>query len=90
MNRLKIPSRKSRKDRQYNGQKETYERRNNDIQKIHRKLKLEQHEPHLESRENKFAPEGLAVAAPPIVFFFKQINLSQYHVISLQKHVNFR
>jgi hypothetical protein len=71
MNRLKIPSRKSRKDRQYNGQKETYERRNNDIQKIHRKLKLEQHEPHLESRENKFAPEGLAVAAPPIVFFFK-------------------
>ena len=38
---------------------------------IHRKLQLEQHEPHLKPRENKFVPEGLAVHSPPIVFLFK-------------------
>jgi len=35
-----------RKDRQHNGQKKKYKRTNNDLQNIHIKPKIEQHEPH--------------------------------------------
>ena len=34
------------KDRQHNGQKKKYKRTNNDLQNIHIKLKIGQHEPH--------------------------------------------
>jgi len=34
------------KDRQHNGQKKKYKRTNNNLQNIHIKLKIEQHEPH--------------------------------------------
>ena len=36
----------SKKDRQRNGQKKKYKRTNNDLQNIHIKLKIEDHEPH--------------------------------------------
>ena len=37
----------SKKNRQYNDQrKKNNKRANNDIQSLHRKLKIEQHEPH--------------------------------------------
>ena len=36
----------SKKKREYNGQKKKYKRTNNDLQKIHINLKIEQHEPH--------------------------------------------
>jgi hypothetical protein len=41
--RLKIPKGKSesKKNRQHNGQKKRYKRTNNDLQKIHIKLKIE-------------------------------------------------
>jgi hypothetical protein len=39
-------SRKSRKDRQYNDQKEKEKMTNNDLHNTKRKLKIEQHEPH--------------------------------------------
>jgi hypothetical protein len=39
-----IRIRKSKKDRQHNGQK--YKRTNNDLQKIHIKLMIDKHEPH--------------------------------------------
>ena len=35
-----------KKDRQHNGQKKKYKRTNNDLQNIHIKLKIGQHEPH--------------------------------------------
>ena len=42
-----IRSRKSRKDRQYNGHKEKDEIKKTDLQNIkHKKLKTQQHEPH--------------------------------------------
>jgi len=48
---LKIPKRvirirKSNKDRTYNGLKKKDKRTNNDQKTLHRKLKIEQHEPH--------------------------------------------
>ena len=36
----------SKKNRQHNGQKKKVQRTNNDLQNIHIKLKIEQHEPH--------------------------------------------
>jgi hypothetical protein len=36
----------SKKNRQHNGQKKKHKRTNNDLQNIHIKLKIEQHEPH--------------------------------------------
>ena len=41
-----IRSRKS-KERQYNGQKKKDKRTNNDLKTLHRKVKIEQHKPHL-------------------------------------------
>jgi len=41
-----IRIRKSKKDRQYNGQKKEYKRTNKDLQNKHIKLKIEKHEPH--------------------------------------------
>jgi hypothetical protein len=41
-----IRIRKSKKNRQYNGQKKKYKRTNNDLQNIDIKLKIEYHEPH--------------------------------------------
>jgi hypothetical protein len=47
--------RKSKKNRQHNGQKKKEKR----IYKtLHRKLKIEQHEPHLIPEVNSCAPEG--------------------------------
>ena len=40
-----IRTRKSKKNRRYNGQKKKYKRTNNDLQNIHIKLKIEKHEP---------------------------------------------
>ena len=34
------------KDRQHNSQKKKYKRKNNDLQNIHIKQKIEKHEPH--------------------------------------------
>ena len=39
-----IRIRKSKKNRQHNGQKKKYKRTNNDLQNITQKLKIEQHE----------------------------------------------
>jgi hypothetical protein len=41
-----IKIRKLKKDRQHNDQKKTHKRTNNDLQNIHIKLNIEQHEPH--------------------------------------------
>jgi hypothetical protein len=41
-----IRSRKSKKDKQHNGQKKKEKRTNNDLQNIHIKLKIESHESH--------------------------------------------
>jgi hypothetical protein len=41
-----IRIRKSKKDRQHNGQKKKYKGTNNDLQNIHIKLKIEEHGPH--------------------------------------------
>ena len=41
-----IRIRKSKKDKQHNGQKKKDKRTNNDLQNIHIKLKIEYHEPH--------------------------------------------
>jgi hypothetical protein len=37
---------------------------NNDQQTLHRKLKIEQHEPHQQPRVNSCAPEGYEVPVP--------------------------
>ena len=52
---------KSKQNRQHNGQKKKNTRTNKDLQKIHRKLKIEQHEP---LGVNSCTPAGLAVPAP--------------------------
>ena len=41
-----IRIRKSKKNRQHNGQEKKNKRTNNDLQNIHVKLKIELHEPH--------------------------------------------
>jgi len=41
-----IRIRKSKKNRQHNGQKKKKKRTNNNLQNIHIKLKLQFHEPH--------------------------------------------
>ena len=41
-----IRIRKSKKDKQHNGQKKKDKRTKNDLQNIHIKLKIELHEPH--------------------------------------------
>ena len=48
----------SKKDRQHNGQKKKDKRTNNDLQNIHIKLKIEQHEPHNKLGVNSGTPEG--------------------------------
>ena len=64
-------SRKSQKDRQW--QKEKGQ---TTIHKtLHRKLKIEQHEPHLKPRVDTGAPEGLAVPAPHVN---KRLNINGY------------
>ena len=50
--------RQSKKDRQHNDQKKKVKKTNNDIQHIHRKLKIELHEPHLIRGWDSCAPEG--------------------------------
>ena len=54
----------SKKDRQHNGQKKKDKRTNNDLQNIHIKLKIEQHEPHNKLGVNSGAPEGSPVPTP--------------------------
>jgi hypothetical protein len=49
-----ISIRKSKKDRQHNDKK----RQRTIYKTLHRKLKIEQHEPHLNPGENLGAPEG--------------------------------
>jgi len=46
-----IRIRKSKKNRQHNGQKKKYHRTNNDLQNIHIQLKIELHEPHYTPRQ---------------------------------------
>ena len=41
-----VRSRKSKKDRQRNGQEKNDKTIYNDLKTLHRKLKIEQHEPH--------------------------------------------
>ena len=41
-----IRNRISKKNRQHNGQKKKYKRTNNNLQNMHIKQKIEQHEPH--------------------------------------------
>jgi transposase len=53
-----ITIRKSKKNRQHNGQKKRDKRTNNDQQNIDIKLKTEKHEPHLKSRVNSGDPEA--------------------------------
>ena len=53
--------RKSKQNRQYNGQQKSSKRTNNDPQRI--KLKIEQHEPRQKPAVHSCAPEGLAVPA---------------------------
>ena len=36
----------SKKNRKHNGQRKKYKKKNNDLQNIHIKLKIEKHEPH--------------------------------------------
>jgi len=50
-----IRSHKSKKDKQYTMVKR--KRTNNDLQKLHRKLKIEQHNPHKKLGVNPGAPE---------------------------------
>jgi hypothetical protein len=47
------------KDRQHNDQKKNDKRTNNDLQNIHIKLKIKQHEPHLKPGVNSGAPDKL-------------------------------
>ena len=49
---------KLKNDRQHNGQKEKDKRTNNDLQNIHIKLKIEQHEPHSKPGVNVGATDG--------------------------------
>ena len=42
----------SKKNRQHNGQKKKYKRTNNDLQNIHIKLKIEEHESHIKPGVN--------------------------------------
>ena len=48
----------SKKNRQHSGQKKKYKRTNNDLQNIHIKLKIEQHEPQIKPAVNSGASEG--------------------------------
>ena len=62
-----------RKDRQYTytRQKKQNARTNNDLQKLHRKLNIKQHESQLKPGVNSGAPKELAVPVPlvlPVVF----------------------
>ena len=50
--------RKSKKDRQHNGETKQNKRTNNDLQHIHIKLKIEYHKPHLKQGVNSCAPDG--------------------------------
>jgi hypothetical protein len=47
-----IGNRKSKTGRQYNGQSKKEKMINSGLEKIHRKLKIEQHESHLKSERN--------------------------------------
>ena len=51
-NKVVIRIRISKKNRQHNGQKKKYKRTNNDLQNLHIKLKIEEHESHIKSRVN--------------------------------------
>jgi hypothetical protein len=65
---------KSKNDKQYNDQKKKDKRTNNDLQKLHRKLKTEQQKPNWKPWVNACAPEGLAVPAPlvtPLTYIYK-------------------
>ena len=64
--------RKSKQNRQYNGQKKSNKRTNNDPQRI--KLKIEQHEPRQKPGVHSFAPEGLAVPTPHVTHHVVLLN----------------
>ena len=53
---------------------------NNELQALHRKLKIEWHEPHKKPGVNTGAPEGLAVPAPPVVLLFHDTNIIWYDI----------
>ena len=58
-----ISSSKLKKDIQYNGQTTIYKT-------LHRKLKIDQHEPHKKTVLNSGAPEGLSVSVPWLIDWF--------------------
>jgi hypothetical protein len=53
-----IRIRKSKKERQHDGQKKTDKRTHNYLENIHKTLKIELHEPHYKAGVNSGAPEG--------------------------------
>ena len=63
-------------DRQYNSQKKKDKKTNNGLQKIHIKLKIEQHEPHNNMGVISSPQEWQAVPAPlvtPVLLLLLQI-----------------
>jgi hypothetical protein len=66
---------------QHNGHKKKDKRTNNDLQSIHIKLKIEQHEHHLNPVVNAGGLEGLEVPAPhltPVVLLSYDTNIIWY------------
>ena len=53
-----IRSRKSKKDRQHNGQKKTTKEQTKIYKTLHRKIKIEQQEPYPKPGVNSCPPEG--------------------------------
>ena len=73
-----IRSRQSKEDRQHNGQNKKDKRTSNDLQILHRKLKIEQIKSHQKSGVNIGAPEGSAVRAPyvtPVVLLINDMDI---------------
>ena len=65
---MKIPKGQSesvhgKKDKQHNNQKKKDKRTNNDLQNVHIKLKIEEHELHVKPGMNSDASEGWVVPA---------------------------
>ena len=61
-----IVNRKSKKERQCNGQKKTGKCKNNKT--LHRKLKIEEHEPHLKPELNSGSLGGKAVPVQHVAY----------------------
>jgi len=62
-----IRSRKSMKNKHYNSQRKGTKWQTTIYNTVHRKLKIEQHEPHLKLGMISGAPEGYAVTAPHVI-----------------------